>query len=468
MEKKKVTEYKEPAGEMLPKEKSGISLPVKIGYVAAAAALSVILMYVPQFIQIYYTDVIGISATTIATILLVTKLVDGISDILMGAIVDRTKTRIGKARPWILAGGIGSGISLFLLFCVPDGLGTTGIIVFCTATYFLTCPFFGTILSVAEGAIIPMISDKEKGRTVLGLIHSFVLIIITILVSVVTPVIVSAMGESKATYTAVTAVYAVLTVVAAIVGTVMLRENRRLNAEGEKKTETKIPLKTTVTHLIKNKYFILFALGAIFYNVALVPGASNYYAKYIFGDLSYASVFVLCSGVSYVLLFFVGKIRKLCKLRTLFTIGFLIMAAGSILTFFAYDSLILVIISMVMRGVGALPFLAYAAPLNGYICDYTLSKTGFNMDGSVYSGFSMGGKIGTGLGSAAVGWVIGLMGYVGTETVQTASAIMGIRLVNSVVPLIFSLLAALCFSQIKVEDEIPEIQKNIKERGLRA
>ena len=449
------------------KNGSGIPLSVKVGYVAAAAALSVILMYVPQFIQIYYTDVIGVSATTIATILLVTKLIDGISDILMGAIIDRTKTRIGKARPWILAGGLGSAVSLFLLFCVPDSLSTVGIIAFCTATYFLTCPFFGTILSVAEGAIIPMISSEEKGRTILGLIHSFVLIIITILVSVVTPIVVSAMGESKATYTAVTAVYAVLTVISAVVATVLLRENHKSGTPSEEGEKQKIPIKTTVSHLLRNKYFIFFSLGAIFYNVALVPGATNYYAKYIFGDLSYASVFTLCSGASYILLFFVGKIRKHFKLRTLFTMGFLIMAAGSAITYFAYDSLVLVIISMVMRGVGALPFLAYAAPLNGYICDYTLSKTGYNMDGSVYSGFSMGGKIGTGLGSAFVGWIIGVMGYVGTESVQTASAIMGIRLVNSVVPLIFSLLAALCFSQIKVEDEIPAIEKDLRERGLR-
>ena len=444
---------------------SGIPLSQKIGYVGASCAMSIILMYVPTFITIYYTDIVGLASATVGTIMLVTKVTDGVSDIIMGAIIDRTHTRIGKARPWILAGGAGCGISLYLLFTAPASLGTVGTVVFCTATYFLTCPFFGTILTVAEGAIIPMISSKERGRTVLGLINSFTLIIVTICISVCTPLIISAMGESRQTYRVVTLVYAVLTVVSAVIGVVLLREHEAPAQEEHKK---KVPVTRSLKYLLKNKHFIFLAVGAIAYNTALMSGGTTYYAKYILGDIGYASIFTLCTGCTYILLFFAYRLRRKFSLRQLFSLGFLIMAAGCLLMFFANANIVLIVISMALRGVGALPFLCYAAPLTGYISDYALYKSGDQMDGIVYSGYSMGGKVGTGLGSALVGWIIGLAGYTGTAAVQTESAIMAIRVANSLVPMVFALLAALCFWQITVEDGIEDIQAQLKAKGLRS
>ena len=444
---------------------SGIPLSQKIGYVGASCAMSIILMYVPTFITIYYTDIVGLASATVGTIMLVTKVTDGVSDIIMGAIIDRTHTRIGKARPWILAGGAGCGISLYLLFTAPASLGTVGTVIFCTATYFLTCPFFGTILTVAEGAVIPMISSKERGRTVLGLINSFTLIIVTICISVCTPLIISAMGESRQTYRVVTLVYAVLTVVSAVIGVVLLREHEA-PAQGEHKK--KVPVTRSLKYLLKNKHFIFLAVGAIAYNTALMSGGTTYYAKYILGDIGYASIFTLCTGCTYILLFFAYRLRRKFSLRQLFSLGFLIMAAGCLLMFFANANIVLIVISMALRGVGALPFLCYAAPLTGYISDYALYKSGDQMDGIVYSGYSMGGKVGTGLGSALVGWIIGLAGYIGTAAVQTESAIMAIRVANSLVPMVFALLAALCFWQITVEDGIEDIQTELKAKGLRS
>lgn len=449
------------------KKGSGIPFIQKVGYVGAASAMSIMLMYVPTFINIYYTDIVGLASATLGTIMLVTKVTDGISDIIMGAIIDRTHTRIGKARPWIMAGGIGCGICLFLLFSAPADMGTIGTVIFCAATYFLTCPIFGTILSVSEGAIIPMISSRERGRTVLGLINSVTLIVITLCISVATPVIISAMGESRRTYMTVTAVYAVLTVVSAVVAVVLLRENEA-PAQKEKQEHEKVPVKESLKYLLSNKYFIFLAFGTVSYNLALMSGGQSYYAKYILGDIGYVSIFTICTGLMYFLLFFAYKLREKFSLRQLFTYGFLIMAAGCLLMFFANDNLVLIVISMALRGVGPLPFLCYAAPLTGYLSDHAMYNSGHNMDGMVYSGYTMGGKIGGGLGSAMVGWIMGLCGYVGTAEVQTASAIMSIRVINSLLPMCFALTAAFCFWNIKVEDGIEEVQKELLEKGMRS
>lgn len=88
----------------------------KIGILFCAMVSAVATGYVPNYINLYYTDAVGISMGAVAMILMITKITDGVTDIIMGMIIDRTHTRLGKARPWVLAGGIGIAVSIMLLF----------------------------------------------------------------------------------------------------------------------------------------------------------------------------------------------------------------------------------------------------------------------------------------------------------------------------------------------------------------
>lgn len=97
----------------------------KIGIMFCAMVSAVATGYVPGYINLYYTDTVGISMGAVAMILMITKITDGVTDIIMGMIVDRTNTRLGKARPWVLAGGIGIGVSIMLLFSCPASLSTS-------------------------------------------------------------------------------------------------------------------------------------------------------------------------------------------------------------------------------------------------------------------------------------------------------------------------------------------------------
>ena len=87
----------------------------KIGILFCAMVSAVATGYVPNYINLYYTDAVGISMGAVAMILMITKITDGVTDIIMGMIIDRTHTRLGKARPWVLAGGIGIAVSIMLI-----------------------------------------------------------------------------------------------------------------------------------------------------------------------------------------------------------------------------------------------------------------------------------------------------------------------------------------------------------------
>lgn len=431
-------------------ERQKLKLSEHLGYVGACVSMYIMLMFVPNFITIYYTDIVGLSASTVGLVILFCKITDGITDILMGVIIDRTHSRWGKARPWILAGGIGSAVSLFLLFNEPADLGQTGAVLFCAATYFMVCPVFGTIISVAQAAIVPMISSDDRERSVMGLIQSFSLIVVTGFVAVVTPVLISAMGESRETYTAVSFVYMIVSIVSAIVAFVLLREHETESSMDVKENFSAKEILDAIAH---NRHFIFLTLGCIFYNVSCVSGATTYYAKYILGDVGQVAFMTLCMAGSYVLLFVALKLKEWFTVRSMLVAGFLISALGCIVLWFAKDNVPLVGIGIMLKGVGVFPVMAYGAPLTGQVSDYTEHQTGKRMDGVIFSGFSMGGKVGTGLGTAIVGWVMGWFGYVGTAEVQTTSALVGIRFANSLVPFVFCILAALCFSFVTIEKE---------------
>lgn len=102
----------------------------KIGILFCAMVSAVATGYVPNYINLYYTDAVGISMGAVAMILMITKITDGVTDIIMGMIIDRTHTRLGKARPWVLAGGIGIAVSIMLLFNCPGNLSYAGKVAF--------------------------------------------------------------------------------------------------------------------------------------------------------------------------------------------------------------------------------------------------------------------------------------------------------------------------------------------------
>ena len=101
------------------KKTTELSFGIKIGAMMAAAASAVATGYIPSYINLYYTDTIGMSIGTIGLIIMITKITDGISDIIMGMIIDRTNTKLGKARPWLLAGAFGLAATMMLLFGCP-------------------------------------------------------------------------------------------------------------------------------------------------------------------------------------------------------------------------------------------------------------------------------------------------------------------------------------------------------------
>jgi GPH family glycoside/pentoside/hexuronide:cation symporter len=143
-----------------------LALKEKIGYALGDGAANIAWRGVATFLFIFYTDVFGINPATVGVLMLIARFSDGIIDVIMGVICDRTNSKYGKFRPWILWTAVPLGISLSLLFTTPN-LGPTGKIIYAYATY-LTFFIIYTANNIPYGALMAVMSGDDKERTSLG------------------------------------------------------------------------------------------------------------------------------------------------------------------------------------------------------------------------------------------------------------------------------------------------------------
>ena len=147
-------------------EAEKVSIKEKIGYALGDGAANIAWRGVATFLFVFYTDVFGISPVTVGLLMLVARFSDGITDVIMGIICDRTKTRYGKFRPWIRWTAFPLAISLSLLFTTPD-ISVTGKIVYAYVTYIVFTLIY-TANNIPYGALMAVITGNDKERTVIG------------------------------------------------------------------------------------------------------------------------------------------------------------------------------------------------------------------------------------------------------------------------------------------------------------
>ena len=147
-------------------DQNKLSLKEKLGYALGDGAANIAWRGVATFLFIFYTDVFGLSPVTVGVLMLVARFSDGISDVLMGIIGDRTRSKYGKFRPWILWTAIPLAVTLSLLFTTPD-LGTTGKVVYAYITYILFTLLY-TANNIPYGALMGVMTGDDKERTSLG------------------------------------------------------------------------------------------------------------------------------------------------------------------------------------------------------------------------------------------------------------------------------------------------------------
>lgn len=431
-----------------------LTLKEKVGYSLGDTASHFVWDMVGFWILIFYTDTYGISAAAAGTIMLIARFWDMISDPIMGVIADRTQTRWGKFRPYILWMALPYGILAVLTFTTPD-FGETGKVIYAGVTYLLLMTVF-TAINLPYSSLGAVMTADSLERTELNSYRFGFAFAGQLIVSGTALSLAKFFGNGNDAdgYQITLIFFAVISLVLFLITFITTKERVR-PPKNQKES-----LKEDFKNLLKNRpWLILFGVGVIsFVMFALQNLSIAYYFKYYIGDEESVQLFNVIGTIALIATIPFSKwlARKFGK-RNVFL-------GSSLLSGFFFMILYIPgekdIMSIYVINVLAKMAYAPAVPLLWTMladtADYSEWKTNRRSTGLVFSAATFAQKAGWGLGGALAGWLLAIFSFVPNE-VQSDIAITGIKLMISVFPGILYMSCAL-FLYFYSIDKTTEIQ----------
>lgn len=419
------------------------------------------------FLMLYYTDYAGVSSLAVGTIMMVSRVFDGVSDIIMGVIVDRTKSRFGKARPWLLRMCVPFAVSGVLLFSVPSSWSPTPKLIYVFITYNLVSSVIYTAINVPYSALNALMTQDPYERSVLSIFRNLLATAGTLTVNMCTLPLVEYFGDHALAWTKTVCVLGVLAVAAFLINFFGTKE--RVKAAGTKDgTAGDVPFKTGILALFKNKYWMMMTgmLALFFLMYSVNGGATVYFAKDILGDRDLVgTINGIFNIVQIAGMFFIAMLVKKYGKRNVFAIGLVLDMAGMMILNFSGGSMALIVVSSVIRGIGNACGGATMWAMVSDTIDYGEWKTGVRTEGLVNSACSFGYKIGNGIGSALLGLILEIGGYAGEAAVQKASAIASIRICFVWIPMGVYAAGLVIMKFYHLDEEFDGIIEDLKKRA---
>ncbi len=442
----------------------------KVGYGSGDIAGNVVYALLSAFVMIFLTDTIGLNAGIVGTLIAVSKLFDGISDIFFGSMIDKTHSKMGKARPWMLYGYFGCAVCLVAIFVIPAGISEFAQYAWFFIAYTLLNAGFYTANNIAYSALTALVTKNNHERVQMGSIRFMFAFGTSMLIQTVTVGCVAYFGGGAEAWRTVAIIYAVIGVITNSLSVWSVKElSPEELAEGEAGRENKAQEETyRLTEafglLIHNKYYLMICAAYILmqiYSATLNMGI--YFMTYVLKNANLLGVFSWAINIPMIvgLMFtpvLVAKWKGMYRLNLygygLGTVGRLgVVAAGYM------GSVPLMLLCTAVAAMGMSPLQGDMNALIATCSEYTYLKTGRRVDGTMYSCTSLGTKLGGGIGTAIAGWLLAYSGYVGGAQVQTDSCINMLHIMYLWLPMIFNLLITLILTRLNVEKANEELRR---------
>jgi GPH family glycoside/pentoside/hexuronide:cation symporter len=415
----------------------------KILYAFGDVGNNFIWTFTSLFLILYYTDSVRVSAAFVGSMMLLARVSDGASDLLMGMVIEKTATRFGKARPWVLFGSIPFAASLILTFNVPSDMGNRNAYIFITYMFMTVVCY--TVVNLSYHAMLARITVNQNERAVISMYRVILTSLVAIGISFTTPVLLESFGgtDSQGSWSTVSLIYAGLALIFLLICFFNVKEKVPV-AQTDSAVIKKTPIGETFRILLKMKYFYLL----IFMNIVMTVfngsiGGYIYYARDVLHDAGLFGVLTACTILPIIAVapFMPALLRRIGK-RESILLGMAVCIASGIMQSFMPYSPTVAIVTMILRSVGLVPLMTASATFPGDIVDYMQWKTAIRAEGIISSVTSFGTKMGSGLGSAMLGWFLAAGGYEGERETQPASVLTAEIAVVVWVPLV---LCSLCF-----------------------
>jgi GPH family glycoside/pentoside/hexuronide:cation symporter len=441
-----------------------LKLQEKIGYALGDVASNFYWRVFDVFLFIFYTDVFNLSPAAVGTMMLITRLIDAFSDPIMGALADRTQTRFGKFRPYLLWGIIPLAAAGVLTFTIPD-FSEGGKLIWAYGTYIFMMLAY-TFINVPYGAMLGVITSNTQDRTSLSSFRFIGAFSSGTVVAYMTPKLVEYFGAGNEAFgwQCTMGLYGVLAGLL-FVGTFLSCKERVVSTQSEP-----VSVRQDLTDLFHNKpWLILFSLALIIMLTITIRGSvGTFYFKYFVEreDLigTFSAVYLIClavgAAITPLLTRFFDKKQLLIILMSLVTI------LSFVFYFVPKDSVTLMFIVQGAIGLCLGPKSPLVFSMYADTADYAEWKTGRRATAMVFAAAAFSQKLGGAIAGATIGGVLSVMGYVANQA-QTSESNHGIVLLMTIIPGVFALVSV-WFARFYSLDakQLESIQQELQQRAV--
>ena len=431
----------------------------KVGYGSGDVAGNVVYVLLSAFVMIYLTDTAGLNAGIVGTLMMVSRLFDGFSDVIFGALLDRTNTRMGKARPWMLWGFVGCAGMIIAIFAIPTELGETAKYAWFFIAYTLLNAVFYTANNIAYSALTALITRNGSERVQMGSIRFMFAFGTNLLIQSITVGGVAMFGGGAAGWRTMAIIYALFGLAVNTLSVFSVKELSPEELAGDDDTAQKEDTLTVLESakmLLSNKYYLLilvvFLLTQVF---TAMLNMGIYFMKYILGDENLLGTFAWAINIPLIVGLLVTPIivKKFGEMYRVNLGGYVIATLGrlGVLVAAYFHDIPLMLILSAVASLGMSPLQGTLNAMIAEASEHTWLRTGKRIDGLMFSCTSLGVKVGSGIGTAAAGWLLAASGYDGGVSMQPDSAIQMLYVMYVWFPLVANALIFLLLTRLDVE-----------------
>ena len=418
----------------------------------------------------FYTDYAGIDPAMVGMVMLLSRCFDGVSDVIMGFIVEKTNSKWGKSRPWILWMSVPFAVSIVLIYTVPQGSSAMQF-AYLFVTYNLCTTVCYTALNLPYGSLSAMMTRASKERDMLSITRMCLSPWGRILSVSATLPLVKVFGDTQMAWVEVMSIWAVVGLVLLVFCFSRCKETVVIEARAK---AAKIPVGKALKALAVNPYFWVGMTIWMMQNVIFTITGTilPYYCKYIFSDDTiYGSLYLLETLVTiFVMAVFSPRLLRRFGKRNMSLGGVLICFIGHVIFLLNPTDFGWVVFSCVVRGIGFAPIQSVIFGFIGDAVEYGQWKTRLRQEGLIFSGGSVGTKVGSGLTSALL---TGLLSYAGYVSSSAGSVMQSQQVIDMIVsiymwgPIFVWIVLIVVLYFYELDQKYPEIMRDLVAREAR-
>lgn len=425
---------------------------------------------ISAFLLVYYISVLGVDAAIAASIMAISKIFDGVSDLIMGRIVDKTRSKYGKARPWIFRMCFPLAVCTVLMFSVPASLAGSAQVAYMFLTYNLVSTIFYTGLNVPYASLQGMMTTNQYER---GLLGNFRMLLATFGTMTVNTVVLKMCaffgGGNQYSQKGWTLTFICLMIVFVLLNLITFFFCKERAAGGEIERESGNKEKgpsifACLKSLVVNKYWLIMVvfLFSLYFMMSTFFGSAYYFAQYVLGSEGAYSITANSLSMAQIAMMFITPfiMKKLSK-RWVGMIGMAVATVAFVLTALAGSNVNLVVACNVLKGAA---FGCCAATMFGLLQDaitYGQWLTGVSAIGMGNAASSFCMKVGSGIGTAALGWILGAGNFDKDPT--SAAAAASVNAAYIWVPVITSVIGIICLLLFDLDKHYDKAIKELAE-----